>query len=196
MQDLAEWASQIANLDIFPEPGPRFTQVPLWEVIQPQDWDLKTMLYCDTQLRNQLIASSLRINSFEIRDAIGFDDDWLTGLRLLLDCCSRPDYAGLSQLLEQASEHNQLVAAIEPDIQNAANCDLEKSLIVELNDVIATFFQTKREILDAIAQYSVLRNCDPHNSIERYMGPASSPFPEASSHPDYSDLIQQSLQLA
>lgn len=154
------------------------------------------MLYCDTQLRNQLIASSLRINSFEIRDAIGFDDDWLTGLQLLFEDCSRYDYAELSQLLKQANEHNQLVTAIEPDIQNAANRDLEKSLVVELNDVIATFFQTKREILDAIAQYSILRDSSCRNSIERYMGDPSNPLLEPSATQSYSQLIQKSLQLA
>ena len=154
------------------------------------------MLYCDTQLRNQLIASSLRINSFEIRDAIGFDHDWLTGLQLLFENCSRGDYAELSQLLKQADAHNQLVAVIEPDIQNAANRDLEKSLVVELNDVIATFFQTKREILDAIAQYSVLRNSSPCNSIERYMGEPYNPLAEVSSAQSYRELVQKSLQLA
>lgn len=79
------------------------------------------MAYCNTHLRNQLIASNLKINSFEIRDAIGFDNDWLAGLRFFFECCSRPEYQGLSQLLEHAEEHNQLVAAIEIDIHNILN---------------------------------------------------------------------------
>lgn len=171
--------------------------MPLWEVIQPQDLDLTlAMLYCDTHLRNQLIASNLRINSFEIRDAIGFDNDWLTGLRVFFECCSKPEYQGLSQLLEQANDHNQLVATIEPDIQNAANCELEKSSIVELNDVITTFSQTKKEILAAIAKYSVLQNNTRHNSIESYMGVASSLMSGEQLSQVYRDLIQRSLQLA
>lgn len=154
------------------------------------------MLYSDTHLRNQLLVSSLQINSFEIRDAIGFDNDWLTGLRSLLERCSQANYTGLSQVLEQANEHNQLVTIIEPDIHNAASCDLEKSLIVELNDVIATFSQTKREILNAIAQYSIFRDDERCNSIENHMESAASPIAADSSGQGYDALIQQSLQLA
>lgn len=154
------------------------------------------MLYCDTHLRNQLIVSNLKINSFEIRDAIGFDNDWLTGLRLFCECCSRADYERLPQLLEQAEKHNQLVAAIEPDIQNAANLALSKRSIVELNDVITTFSQTKRKLLDAIATYNILRDDTQHNSIENHMGvtPAA-PVGEPPSQ-GYRHLIQKSLQLA
>ncbi|MBE9070448.1 hypothetical protein IQ260_27775 [Leptolyngbya cf. ectocarpi LEGE 11479] len=154
------------------------------------------MLYCDTHLRNQLIVSNLKINSFEIRDAIGFDNDWLTGLRLFYECCSRTDYKRLPQLLEQAEKHNQLVAAIEPDIQNAANLALSKSSIVELNDVITTFSQTKRKILDAIATYNILRDDPQHNSIENHMGVAPAALIDEPPSQGYRHLIQKSLQLA
>lgn len=154
------------------------------------------MLYCDTHLRNQLIVSNLKINSFEIRDAIGFDNDWLTGLRLFFECCSRTEYERLPQLLDQAEQHNQLVAAIEPDIQSAANLALSKHLVVELNDVIITFSQTKRKILDAIATYNIIRNDTHHTSIENHTGVTPAALASEPSSQGYRNLIHKSLQLA
>lgn len=154
------------------------------------------MPYCDTHLRNQLIVSNLRINNFEIRDAIGFDNDWLTGLRLFCECYSQTDYKRLSQLLDQAEKHNRLVATIEPDIQSAASLAFSRRLIVELNDVITTFSQTKRKLLAAIAAYNVLHDDTQHDSIENHMGVAPAALADEFPSQGYRDLIQESLQLA
>lgn len=107
------------------------------------------MTYCETS--PQLNAAQLKIQRFEINDAIGWGNGWLASVRFFCLCLADPDLKGLSHFLALADEHNSLVSAIEMDIRKAV--EREKTLLHDLYVVTKTFSQTKEEIIQAIAQY-------------------------------------------
>ncbi|MEM7063088.1 MAG: hypothetical protein AAF572_07985 [Cyanobacteria bacterium P01_B01_bin.77] len=98
---------------------------------------------------SQLRASQLKIQWHEILDAIGFGRSWLASVRVSLQCLAAPELSGLSHLLDQVDQHNHLVSAIAIDIQNAIDSEPDN----ELAQVIKIFSQTKKKIIQAIAQY-------------------------------------------
>lgn len=152
------------------------------------------MAYHDTHLRNQLIASSLRINDFDVRDILGLDNDWLTGFHFLTEHFAQQDFASLSQLLKQVQHHNQLVTALEPALQQTGNTHSDKQALTALNQVITTFSQTKAKILKAFQPYTDLHNIPDPEGVETYT--TSSPLNSLLSNQTYSELMQASIELA
>ncbi|MBT9312926.1 hypothetical protein [Leptothoe kymatousa] len=117
------------------------------------------MTYCETS--PLLNAAQLKIQGREINEAMGWSRGWLANLRFLALCLADPQLRGLSHLLAQVDEHNSLVSAIEMDIRKAAS--KEKTLLNDLHAVVKTFYQTKEEIIQAIAQYGE-RNDERNNT--------------------------------
>ena len=102
---------------------------------------------------SSLSAAQIKIHGDEIRDAMGFEKSWLAGVCFFLRCLTASDLSGLSQLLDQVDEHNQLVSAIEIDLQQASSANpANDALQTDLYGVVKTFSQTKQKILKAIAQ--------------------------------------------
>ncbi|MBE9068118.1 hypothetical protein IQ260_15810 [Leptolyngbya cf. ectocarpi LEGE 11479] len=103
---------------------------------------------------SQLHASQLKIQWHEILDAVGFGRSWLASVRFSLQCFAAPELSGLSHLLDQVDQHNHLVSAIAIDIQKATDSDPDN----DLAQVIKIFSQTKKKIIQAIAQYGAQPN--------------------------------------
>lgn len=141
-------------------------------------------------ISTQLNPTRLKIHGHEIREAIGFNQGWVAGMRFFLLCLTADDLSGFSQLLDLVDEHNHLISAIEIDLQNVISGQ-ESDSLQELEEVVQTFSHTKQQLLHAIAQHS---SQDSAANISHRGSPMSCPVNQTQSI--YSGLISKAYALA
>ncbi|NEQ54519.1 MAG: hypothetical protein F6K11_31040 [Leptolyngbya sp. SIO3F4] len=91
---------------------------------------------------------------------MGLEKGWLANARFFLLCFTSRDLSDMSQLLDLVDKHNQLVSAIDIDMQKAVAVSNVNQDFQDLHTVMATFLKTKRKILQAIASNN--SNCINH----------------------------------